>query len=160
MIVIKESKTADTRSSDFKQVSKEQLKASSEQHIEDVKKGIEFFVTQLVSAMSKHDFDKLTGLDQFHADFITGFKQTGWWDNHRKINRHHLLQSDGVPSDVNLIDVLEMIVDCVMAGMGRTGNLYPLNIDANVLKLAFDNTTILLKNQIYVQKEKSEVKNG
>ncbi len=151
MIVIKQSKTADTRSCDFSQVTKETLIESSIQHIDDVKKGIDYFKELLDESAEKHDFDKLTELDHFHADFVTGFKETGWWDNHRKVNRHHLLQADGIPADVNLIDVLDMIVDCVMAGMGRTGNVYPLNIDTTVLMTALNNTVALLKGQIEVE---------
>lgn len=151
MIKIKKSATADTRTCDWSKVTKEQLKASSEQHIEDIKKGMEFFKRLLDEAGEKHDFDKLTELDNFHSDFLTGFKQTGWWDNHRKINRHHLLQEDGIPADINLIDVLDMIIDCVMAGMGRTGSVYPLEISPELLKQAFDNTVELLKMEIVVE---------
>ena len=74
--------------------------------------------------------------------------ETEWWDNHRKVNRHHLLQEDGVPEDVNLIDVMEFIVDCVMAGMARSGSVYPLELDTKVLEKAFTNTVELLKGQI------------
>ena len=81
---------------------------------------------------------------------MTGFKQTEWWDKHRKINRHHLLQEDGVPQDVNLIDVLDMIADCVMAGMARSGEVYPLNLDPDVLMRAFQNTVELLKQHVEV----------
>lgn len=69
------------------------------------------------------------------------------------MNRHHLLQPDGVPTDVNLIDVLDMIVDCVMAGMSRTGTVYPLTITDEVLRTAFSNTVDLLKNKIVVEKD-------
>lgn len=151
MIEIEKSKTADTRSCDFSQVTKEQLYSSSIQHIGDVKQGMEFFKELIDKAIVLHDFDKLTAIDHFHADFITGFKETGWWDNHRKVNRHHLLEKDGTPIDVNLVDVLDMIVDCVMAGMGRTGKIYPLEINTEVLKTAFDNTVILLKSQVVVK---------
>jgi len=150
MIIINKSKTADTRSCDFSQVTKGQLKASSLQHIGDVRKGMEFIKELIDKSATTHDHDKLTGLSEFHADFITGFQQTGWWDNHRKVNRHHLLQDDGVPSNVNLVDVLDMIVDCVMAGMGRTGTVYPLEIKPEVLMSAFQNTVELLKSQIVV----------
>ena len=153
MIIIQKSKTADTRTCDFSKVSKEQLKASSEQHIDDVKKGFEFFKRMMDEAGQRHDFDKLTNLDGFHADFLTGFKQTEWWDAHRKINRHHLLQADGVPKNVNLIDVLDMIVDCTMAGMGRSGSVYPLEITPELLKRAFDNTVECLKMEIVVEDE-------
>lgn len=151
MIVIKQSKTADTRSCDFSKVTKEQLYESSIQHIGDVKKGIRLFQDMLTVAATMHDLDKLTEIDHFHSDFIGGFKETGWWDNHRKVSRHHLLQEDGIPIDVNLIDVLDMIVDCVMAGMGRTGTVYPLDISPELLNHAFNNTVKLLKEQIIVE---------
>lgn len=148
---IKKSGTADTRTCDFGKVTKEQLKVSSYQHIRDVEKGINFFIGMLIAAAKQHDFDKIGDIDGFHRDFLTGFKSTTWWDEHRKINRHHLLQEDGVPKDVTLIDVLEMIVDCVMAGMGRSGDVYPLNISEKVLMDAFNNTANLLKNKIVVE---------
>ena len=153
MIEIHKSATADTRTCDFANVTKDQLYESSLQHIEDVGKGIRFLVEKLAHAAEVHDRDKISDIDGFHADFVTGFKQTGWWDRHRKSNRHHLLQADGVPADVNLVDVLDLIVDCVMAGMGRSGNVYPLDISARVLSRAFDNTVELLKAQVVVAEE-------
>jgi len=150
-IKIKKSGTADTRTCDWSKVTKEQLLESSEQHRDDVAKGFEFLADMLVDQAYQHDHDKLSDIDGFHRDFITGFKRTEWWDNHRKVNRHHLLQDDGVPEDVNLIDVLDMVIDCVMAGMGRSGSVYPLEIKAEVLMKAFQNTVDLLKSQITVE---------
>ena len=149
-ILIKTSKTADTRSCDFAQVSKETLYESSVQHIDDVRQALEWFISMLRKAEENHDFDKLSDIDGFHADFVTGFAQTGWWDRHRRLNRHHLLQPDGVPQDVNLIDVLDMIADCVMAGMARSGSVYPLNIPPDVLMRAFQNTVANLQKQVIV----------
>ena len=151
MISIKKSATADSRTCDWSKVSKDQLRTSSIQHIDDVKKGMDFFKEMIDEATERHDFDKLTNLDGFHADFQTGFKNTTWWDEHRKINRHHLLHEDGVPADVNLIDVLDMITDCVMAGMGRVGSVYPLEITPELLKQAFDNTVERLKVEIVIE---------
>ena len=150
MIQIKKSKTADTRTCDFANTTKETLNASSLQHIGDVAKALAFFSGKLSEAAGCHDYDKLTTIDWFHADFITGFKETGWWDNHRKIHRHHLSQEDGVPEDVNLIDVLEYISDCVMAGMGRSGSVYDLTLPPGVLERAFKNTTEMLKKNVEV----------
>ena len=150
MIEIRKSPTADTRTCDFANVSQETLRASSVQHIADVRKGIAFFRDRLSHAANVHDFDKIDDISGFHRDFVTGFAQTTWWDNHRKVNRHHLLQADGVPNDVNLIDVLDMIADCVMAGMARSGSVYALNIDPEVLRKAFENTVELLKSEIVV----------
>lgn len=121
------------------------------QHIDDVSKALGFFSDKLIEAEEKHDPDKISDISGFHADFITGFKQTTWWDKHRKLNRHHLNQEDGVPVDVNLIDVLDFIADCVMAGMARSGSVYPLKLSPELLEKAFQNTVELLKKEILVE---------
>src|SRR5690348_3669336 len=138
-ITIQHSPTADTRTCDVTTVSKEMLREASAMHIRDVGKGIALFQQMLTEAAVRHDTDKLTDIDGFYADFQTKFAQTSWWDRHRQINRHHLLQADGVRDDVNLIDVLDMIADCVMAGMARAGSVYPLAISDEVLRRAFEN---------------------
>lgn len=150
MIQIKPSPTADTRSCDCTQVTKDQLAESSRQHIEDVTQALYFFVWMLQRAARKHDEDKLTNIEQFHADFLTGFRQHTWWDEHRKLNRHHLDHVDGIREDVNLIDVLEHLADCVMAGMARTGQVFPLYLPGPLLERAFQNTVELLKKEVEV----------
>ena len=150
MIRIQKSTTADTRTCDYKAVSKETLLASSEQHIRDVEQALAFFERCLVEAAQRHDTDKITDIDGFHQDFRTGFKVTIWWDKHRQLNRHHLNMADGIPEDVNLIDVLDFIADCVMAGMGRSGTVYPLELSPELLERAFQNTVTLLKNEVVV----------
>lgn len=150
MITIKPSPTADTRTCDVSTVSRAQLYESSEQHINDVQLALDFFGGKLQEAANRHDFDKLTDIATFHADFVTKFEQTLWWDTHRRINRHHLTQDDGVRDDVNLIDVLDFIADCVMAGMARSGSVYPLNLSPELLERAFQNTVTLLKAQVTV----------
>lgn len=151
MITIQKSQTADTRTCDFANVTKETLLASSRQHIADVVKALAFFQNKLTLAAGEHDYDKLTAIDLFHADFTTGFKQTGWWDNHRHIHRHHLDKEDGVPKDVNLVDVLEYISDCVMAGMARSGSVYELKLSDELLQRAFRNTVEILKKEVAVE---------
>jgi hypothetical protein len=150
MIQIKKSPTADTRTCDFANTKKETLLASSHQHIQDVRVAMAQFSILLCTQAEVHDHDKISDIDGFNRDFLTGFKEHSWWDNHRKVNRHHLLETDGVPADVNLIDVLDMISDCVMAGMARSGSVYPLNIDPEVLMRAFQNTVELLKKNVEV----------
>lgn len=150
-IKIGKSSTADTRSCDFANVSRETLLRSSVQHIRDVAKALGLFEQMLRDAASVHDDDKITGIDWFHRDFVTGFKETGWWDNHRKIWRHHLGQPDGVPANVNLVDVLEYIADCVMAGKARTGTVFPLVMSDDLLRRAFDNTVALLTEAVAVE---------
>lgn len=153
MIEIQKSPTADTRTCDYANVSKDTLYASSKQHIFDVRRALDFFMAKVCEAGQNHDPDKLTDIDGFHADFLTGFQRTEWWDRHRKLNRHHLTQEDGIPADVNLIDVLDFIADCVMAGMARSGSVYPLSLPPGLLERAFQNTVTLLKSQIVVVDE-------
>lgn len=150
MIEIEKSPTADTRTCDVSTVDKKTLLDSSRQHIMDVGKALAFFSSKLIEAASQHDYDKLTEIDWFHSDFKTKFKQCGWWDNHRKIHRHHLGQEDGIPAGVNLIDVIEYISDCVMAGMARSGSIYKIEAPDELLRKAFDNTVNLLVEQVKV----------
>jgi hypothetical protein len=151
MIKIPKSATADTRTCDFANVSKDTLLASSKQHIRDVQEAHQFFSRLIAKALMEHDTDKITDIDGFHRDFVTGFKVTEWWDRHRQLNRHHLNVADGVREDVNLIDVLDFIADCVMAGMARSGSVYPLHLSPELLEKAFQNTITLLKAQVVVQ---------
>jgi hypothetical protein len=150
MIKIKPSKTADSRTCDFSQVSIETLLQSSEQHINDVEAGLMFFAKMLGEASANHDKDKITDIERFHADFVTGFEQKCWWERHKALNRHHLTELNGIPVDVNLIDVLDYITDCCMAGMARSGSVRPLTIDPMILMAAFHNTVDLLKKEISV----------
>ena len=152
-IYIKPSPTADTRTCDFANTPKEVLLASSVQHIADVGAALAFFGQKITQQAVAHDTDKLTDIDGFHADFIRGFKEpeyVKWWAKHRRINRHHLLQADGVPEDVNLIDVLDFIADCTMAGMARSGSVYALNLPDGLLERAFQNTCAMLKAEVEV----------
>jgi len=155
MILIHKSETADTRTCDFANVSKETLSSASKQHISDVRRALDFFMARVCQAGQDHDPDKLSDIDGFHADFVTGFAEghTGWWDRHRKLNRHHLSMADGVRSDVNLIDVLDFIADCVMAGMARSGSVFPISLPPELLERAFLNTVTLLTDQVVVVSE-------
>lgn len=60
----------------------------------------------------------------------------------------HLLSN--CPDDVNLIDVLEMIVDCVCAGLARSGDIRDLEINSEILDRAVKNTAKLIKGMIEV----------
>ena len=148
MIHIKKSPTADTLTCDWAKVTQTQLLTSSKQHIGDVVKGMLFFANNLLFIAMSHDKDKIDKIDHFHADFITGFAQTEWWDNHRKITRHHLSEEDGIPTDVNLIDVIEYRVDGVMAGMARSGSVYDIVLGDELLQQALKNTVELLKANV------------
>lgn len=130
------------------------------QHIGDVQQALSLFSDRLQQAGELHDYDKLTRISWFHSDFVTNFKETGWWDNHRHIHRHHLAQPDGIPTDVNLLDVLEYIADCVMAGVARTGAPTPVVISPVLLTRAFHNTVELLKSNVTLDPAKPPPENA
>lgn len=154
MIRIQKSPTADTRTCDFANTSKETLLASSKQHIYDVRLALDYFASRVFKAGQEHDTDKITDIDGFHRDFVNGFSEpdyTTWWRKHRELNRHHLTHPDGTPVDVNLIDVLDYIADCTMAGMARSGSVYDITLPPELLQRAFANTAAMLKREIVVE---------
>jgi hypothetical protein len=85
------------------------------------------------------------------ADFMDG----EWARLHYDVlERHHL--SRHCPSDVTLFDVLEMLFDCVSAGMTRSGSVYPIEISNEILQKAVSNTVDYLVKHIEVADRKTE----
>lgn len=155
-IIIKETKNCDSRAvKDPEDLTEENVKEDTKAHIEAVCRCGDWFCDKIKDQFKEHDHTKL-GDDL--PDFIKAmkahlggksFKDQPWWKTHLT-ERHHL--NDRVPDDVNLIDVLEMICDCVSAGLARTGEVYDLTIPDKVLKDAFNNTVEMLKKNIKVEK--------
>lgn len=155
-IIIKETKNADTRSAEkLENLTEEAVKSDTEEHIEAVCRSGDWFCNKIKDQFKEHDHTKLGKyLPAFTKALKTGFKgkefkEQDWWKIHLT-ERHHL--NDEVPDDVNLIDVLEMICDCVTAGLARTGEVYDVTIPDKVLKDAFNNTVEMLKKNIKVEK--------
>jgi len=150
-IQIKRSHDADTRSTDKKEVSKEQLLDNTMSHIEDVQRVGYKLADLFKQQVLKHDYTKVDYIDEFHRDFNEqlkndkqNFKEMPWFKERHLQERHHL--NDRVPDDVNLLDVLEMVVDCSCAGLARSGDIYPIKIDQKVLEKAINNTKDLIIN--------------
>lgn len=101
-----------------------------------------------------HDCTKKSQERMFYRDFVNtqengaDFVNGEWYKFHVKAERHHLLSN--CPDDVNLIDVLEMIVDCVCAGLARSGDIRDLEINSEILDRAVKNTAKLIKGMIEV----------
>lgn len=155
-IIIQETKHCDTRAlKDGEKLTEEAVKYDTELHIEAVEKCGDFLRDKIKEQFKEHDHTKLGKyLPAFTKALSSGFKgkefkEQDWWDIHLT-ERHHL--NDRVPEDVNLIDVLEMICDCVSAGMARTGEVYDITLPDKVLKQAFNNTVDLIKSKIKVEK--------
>ena len=80
---------------------------------------------------------------------IDSFTDGEWYPMHCQTERHHL--NEHCPDDVNLIDVIEMICDCVCAGMARSGNVYPIEIPSEILQKAVSNTVQMCIDSVDVK---------
>lgn len=152
-IKFKKSPTADTRTCDVSKVSSEQLLESSRSHIDDVQSVMRVFADMCCEAGTLHDITKITQHAWFYRDFKTGFKVQEWYEMHKRAERHHIGVGGVVPTDVNLIDVLEHIADCVAAGMARSGSVYDIEISDEVLQQAVKNTVEKVKAMVVIVEE-------
>ena len=148
--VITKSPSADTRTCDVSKVTSEQLLNASKSHIDDVGLIMHSLSLDIFVRGKQHDYTKISHHDDFYKDFKTGFETQGWYDMHKATERHHLQSPDGVREDVDLIDVLECVVDCVTAGLARSGGIRPLEIPAEVLLKAVENTAKKIADKIKV----------
>jgi len=144
-IEIKRNTNGDTR------VAKEipnfyKFKESNTSHRRDVCRMMLEIAEDIKSAGMNHDYTKTeddTG-SLFYREFCNtldgkmNFEEGQWYKMHCKKERHHL--NKHCPEDVNLIDVIEMICDCVCAGMARSGSVYPIEISSEILQKAVKNT--------------------
>lgn len=154
-IIIKNTEYADSRTAP-EDITKEKLYDATEEHIKDVQKGMDFFAGKLHEAGLKHDFTKISYFDEYAEDVLSEhtddeFKKRPWYQRHIYAERHHL--NADCPLDVTLIDVFEMISDCVMAGKGRFGRVTPeyLNLsDPSILIRAYYNTVKMLDDIVEV----------
>ena len=154
-ITIKKSPNADSRTAK-EGFTLDELEISTLNHISDVEKALLRFEIMLSQAGSMHDWTKKAYLEEFYSAMMThepgeDFKNGPWYQMHINRERHHLLSK--APDDVNLLDVLEYIADCVMAGLARSGEVSNVDIPDVLLKVAFNNTVELLKRQVVVEGE-------
>lgn len=147
MIRIFKSSNADSRSAS--EITRQSVMADTRSHRTDVMQGMEFISMMISRAGCTHDEHKLQEFDAFYNALISeNFKESDWYKTHVKTGRHHL--KSYVPKDVNLVDVLHHLVDCTMAGLARSGNIYDVDLSPELLEAACANTVELLKKNIMV----------
>ena len=126
-------------------------------HCCDVKGMAKWFARKLEETTAKHDWTKKEEpyRSMFYRDMCAVLEGRmdffdGEWSklHYEELERHHLTRF--CPVDVNLFDVIEMLCDCVIAGMARSGEIYDIDIPAEVLTKAVSNTVELMKQQIEV----------
>lgn len=157
-ILIKKTPNADTRSMDEgTNLNKRLIFLDTEEHIEAVQSTMKEVANVIVAQSLVHDSTKIADFDNFFDALNehvkdsekNPIKKSAWYQMHISEERHHL--SDSVPSDVNLIDILEMIVDGVVAGKARTGDVYPVEISNDILQKAVKNTQKLIIKHVKVE---------
>ena len=151
-ILLQDSSNGDSRTSK-KNPSMEEIREAVEIHIDDVDKALSFWIKLLNERKGKHDWTKLENFENEYGFLVHNgvkdkiFLKSEWWHKHITKERHHLQYYS--PSDVNLIDVFELISDRVVAEKGRTGKIIKeyLEIDTAILKDAYWNTVKLLDDK-------------
>lgn len=144
----------DTRTAP-KGITFEQFQEANDNHKEDVKMTMAFLSTMLGVKGAEHDWTKKKYEKMFYRDFLEAmcggidFVSGEWYQLHINEERHHLLAR--CPEDVNLLDVIEMIVDCICAGKTRSGEVQELEISSEILNKAFQNTVKLVDDMTVVK---------
>ena len=152
-IVIYKNPNGDTRTAP-KDIVFEQFQEANDSHIADVEAVMDELGAMLCENGEKHDWTKKKYEKMFYNNFLAtmnygaDFVSTEWYQLHVNTERHHLLSR--CPEDVNLLDVIEMIVDCVCAGKTRSGEVRDLEISTDILEKALKNTVKLVDDMTYV----------
>ena len=142
---------------------REEFREANWSHKDDVLNLAIAFATELRSRVGNHDWTKVQApYDEMFYDLMKSTIEDGadfmdgeWARLHYNVlERHHL--SRHCPSDVTLFDVLEMLFDCVSAGMTRSGSVYPIEISNEILQRAVGNTVDYLVKHIEVADRKTE----
>lgn len=144
----------DTRTAP-KNISFEQFQEANDSHRGDVRAVMDELGTMLCEKGEQHDWTKKSEERMFYRDFLAtmnggaDFVSGKWYQLHVNTERHHLLSR--CPDDVNLLDVIEMVVDCVCAGKTRSGEVRDLEISTEILEMALKNTVKLVDDMTIVR---------
>lgn len=157
MVKIKRHTAGDTRVADSVPTITE-FKEANTSHISDVIQLMKIITDKLSYAAIRHDYTKTEEpfASLFYRDLCStieggpDFEESEWYNLHCKVYERHHLNTD-IPRDVNLIDVLEMICDCVASSAARTGEISDVDIPAEILMQAVDNTVRLLEANILIE---------
>lgn len=157
-VIIKRNTNGDTRVAE-KVPTFSEFSDANTLHAEDVKSMMIAIADMVKEAGRNHDWTKKYEpyKSNFYRDLcntIEGrikFEDGQWNKDHYALERHHLLRR--CPDDVNLIDVIEMICDCVCAGMARSGEVRELEISEDILLKAVRNTVEMCKEAVVLEGE-------
>ena len=157
MVKIKKNTNGDSRVADHIPTINE-FNMANATHRDDVRNMINAFCVLFKHKSLDHDWTKVTEpyRSMFYRDMcatlegrLPNFMEGEWAKQHYYENeRHHLAVY--APDDVDMFDVIEMICDCVAAGMARSGEVHEVEIPDGVLQRAVKNTVEILKGEVEV----------
>ena len=134
---------------------KDKLFYDVEQHRQDVAKVMDMLSNHLHDIGVLHDWTKIQYFNDFAKDTLErqdtpDFKEREWYNIHTLYERHHI--NANVPDDVDLFDVLECIVDCIVAGKTRSGSVNHdfLVLSQSVINDAYWNTVKKIESNVIV----------
>lgn len=144
-LVLKDTSKGDSRTSGGSPLLSEVYNATVI-HQGEVASLMKYLAKRLVHNGIVHDWTKTVNFDEEYGKLVTSnvkdeeFLASKWWWKHLTCERHHV--KDYAHLDVDLLDVLEFIVDRVVAEKGRTGsiNMSYLELDPVILVRAYYNT--------------------
>ncbi len=125
------------------------------EHITDVRIVMNHIADLIRQAGDNHDYTKKSDEEQFYGSVMEtvnegkDFTQSDWFLNHIKEERHHL--NNNYKTDVNLIDVLEMIVDVEVSRKARGIETQSLELSDGLLQLAFNNTIKMVSESLVLK---------
>ena len=143
MSIIYKNSNGDTRTAP-KNVTFKEFQKANDMHREDVKNTMNEIAFLLMEKGKKHDWTKKDYEEMFYNNFLstlnngTNFIEDEWYQLHIEKEKHHLFSK--CHDDVDLLDVIEMVVDCVCAGKARSGEIRGLEINQEILDKALKNT--------------------
>ena len=157
-VYIKPSKNADSRTADKdRHIDFEEFISDTESHRDDVKNVMTSLASDIIQRGKDHDWTKIARSMEFYTQFTDAkekginFKDSSWYKYHTTEERHHL--NTRIPDDVNFIDILEYLCDCICAGLARSGKVYDIEISNDTLRKAYDNTIKMIKDNIKLTEE-------
>ena len=126
MPIIYKNSNGDTRTAP-KNVTFKEFQKANDMHREDVKNTMNEVAFLLMKKGKKHDWTKKDYEEMFYNNFLstlnngTNFIEDEWYQLHIEKEKHHLFSK--CHDNVDLLDVIEMVVDCVCAGKARSGEI-------------------------------------
>ena len=124
-------------------------------HIKDVNAVMKMIANRIKGQGKHHDWTKLKYEDEFYSNYLDtvinkeDFVSNTWYQKHINKEKHHPFSY--CHDDINLLDIIETIVDCVCAGKARSGEIRSLEFDAEILNKAVNNTIKLIDEMTEVE---------